>query len=79
MLLGIKDFSKAKDIFNSIYLFQEKDDNNYDKEDLIKKNWNEICCIYDDYDIIDVKYELKAVGLPENSYFTRTSFLISNI
>ncbi len=74
MLLGIKDFSNAKDIFNSIYLFQEKDDNNYDKEDLIKKNWNEICCIYDDYDIIDVKYELKAVGLPENSYFTRTSF-----
>ena len=74
MLFGIKDFSKAKDIFNSIYLFKQEDEENYDKQDLLKKNWNEVCYIYDEYDIYDVNYELKAVGLPENTYFTSCSF-----
>ncbi len=74
MLFTIKDFSKAKDIFNSLYLFKDEVDENYDKQELIKKNWNEICFIYDDYDIYDVNYELKAVGLPENSVFTSCSF-----
>ena len=74
MLLTIKDFSKAKDIFNSIYLFKEEDEKNYDKQDLLRKNWNEICYLYNDYDIYDVNYELKAVGLPENVLFTSCSF-----
>ena len=74
MLLGIEDFSNTQDIFNSFYLFQEKDEQNYDKQDLLKKNWNEICYVYDDYDIHDVNYELKAVGLPENVCFTCASF-----
>ena len=74
MLLTIQDFEKAKDIFKSIYLFQNKDEDNYDKQDLLKKNWNEICYIYDNYDIYDVNYELKAVGLPENTFFTSSSF-----
>ena len=34
MLLTIQDFEKAKDIFKSIYLFQNKDEDNYDKQDL---------------------------------------------
>ena len=74
MLLGIEDFSNVQDIFKSIYLFQEKDEQNYDKQELLKKNWNEICNVYDDYDIHDVNYELKAVGLPENVCFTCASF-----
>ena len=74
MLLTIKDFSKAKDIFKSIYLFKEEDDKEYEKQDLIKKNWNEICYLYNDYDIYDVNYELKAVGLPENFLFNLCSF-----
>ena len=74
MLLTIQDFEKAKDIFKSIYLFQNKDEDNYYKQDLLKKNWNEICYIYDNYDIYDVNYELKAVGLPENTFFTSSSF-----
>ena len=74
MLFSIKDFSKAKNILDSIYIFKEEDEDNYDKQELLRKNWYEICYIYDDYDIYDINYELKAVGLPENTYFTCCSF-----
>ena len=74
MLFTIKDFSKAQNILNSIYIFKDEDEDNYDKQELLRKNWYEICYIYDYYDIYDVNYELKAVGLPENTYFTCCSF-----
>ena len=74
MLLDIKDFGKDKDIFNSAYLFQEENDENYETQKLLKKNWNEICYINDNFDIYDINYELKAVGLPENTFFTSCSF-----
>ena len=74
MLLSIKDFSKAKDIFNSMYLFQNEKEENYTKQELLRKNWKEICYIYDEYDIYDVNYELKAVGLPDNTFFSSCSF-----
>ena len=74
MLLGIKDFGKAKDIFKSVYLFQHEEEENYDKQELMKKNWSEVCYIFDNYDIHDVNYELKAFGLPENTFFTTSSF-----
>jgi len=45
----------------------------YTKQDLLRKNWKEICYIYDEYDIHDVNYELKAVGLSENSFFSSCS------
>ena len=45
-----------------------------EKSALLRKNWNEVCYIYDDYDIHEVNYELKAVGLPKGSSFNRTSF-----
>ena len=35
----------------------------------MSKNWNEVCYIYDDYDIHDINYEIKAVGLQPYSYF----------
>ena len=73
MLLSIKDFSKAKDIFNSMYLFNNEKEENYTKQDLLRKNWKEICYIYDEYDIHDVNYELKAVGLPDNFFFSSGS------
>ena len=74
MLLSIKDFSKAKNIFDSMYLFNNEKEENYTKQELLRKNWKEICYIYDDYDIHDVNYELKAVGLPENVFFSSCSF-----
>ena len=55
MLLGIKDFSNAKDIFKSMYVFREdNDDSIYDTQKLIRKNWHEICIINNDYDIHDM-------------------------
>ena len=74
MLLSIKDFSKAKDIFSSMYLFNNEKEENYTKQELLRKNWKEVCYIYDEYDIHDINYELKAVGLPENVFFSSCSF-----
>ena len=72
MLLGIKDFG-SKDIFSSSNIFTEEDFVKKGVQDLIRKNWNEICYVYDEYDIHDVHYEIKAVGLPSNSFFSSCS------
>ena len=79
MLLGINDFG-SKDIFSSRQIFTEEDFVKKGAQDLIRKNWNEICYVYDDYDIHDVNYEIKAVGLPSNSFFSSCSlgFVIGN-
>ena len=41
---------------------------------LIKDNWYEICYINDDCDIHDISYDLKAVGLSSNMFFTSSFF-----
>ena len=76
MLLDIKDFGKANNIFNTMYIFNEKEDEDdfYEKQSLIKKNYYEKCYINDEYDIHDITYELKAVGLQEHMYFTTSSY-----
>ena len=73
MLIGIKDFKNAKSIFDSTNVFVEDKDENLKAQDLLRKNWNEVCYVYEDYDIHDVNYELKAVGLPKNTFFTSCS------
>ena len=42
--------------------------------ELLKKNYHEICYIYDDYDIHDIYYTLKAVGLPDNESFLESNY-----
>ena len=76
MLLRIKDFSKAKKILNSIYLSNNNEPTNSlnEKPNLIIKNWHETCYINDEYDIHDIYYDLKAVGLPSDMVFSSTSF-----
>ena len=32
------------------------------------------CHIYDEYDLYEINYELKAVGLPDDMFFNTTSF-----
>ena len=60
-------FSKEnpEDIFKSKLLFNNnvKETKAY-KPILLYKNWNEKCYIYNDYDIHEINFELKAVGLP---------------
>jgi len=41
----------------------------FDEAKIIRKNWHEICYIYDDYDLHDIYYDIEAVGLDENHYF----------
>ena len=71
MLLGIQDNKNPKEIFNSKLLFKEDNNIIYQKQELLRKNWKEICFVYEEYDIHDVNYEIKAVGLPENLFYNK--------
>ena len=72
MLLGIDDFANSNDLFSSKILFR---DNNIDiyKKDLLRRNWKETCYVYQDYDLYDITFELKAVGLKSNCYYNQAS------
>ena len=73
MLLGVQDFGKVNDIFRSTYIFKKEAYDNYEQQELLRQNWNEICYVYEEYDIHDVNFDLKAVGLPPNTFFTSFS------
>ena len=71
---------KEKDLsefYSSRFVFKRREEDmieDYiDEPQLIRKNWHEICYIYDDYDIHDIYYEIKAVGLSRNSFFPECS------
>jgi hypothetical protein len=76
-LIKIKDFGKKINIFNSQELFKntnEAKENISKVSKIIRKNWNEVCYIYDDYDIYDVNFEIKAVGLSPLEYYYSCSY-----
>ena len=74
MLLGIKDFGNAKNIFKSMYLFKDsQNENNFNEQKLLRKNWHQICYINEEYDLHEINYELKAVGIPKGMNFTSSS------
>ena len=52
-------------IFKSNILFNNdnNEDNNIKRPSLIYQNWNEKCYIYNEYDLHEITFELKAVGL----------------
>ena len=74
--LLIKPKGSKEDLYKTINIFsKEKDVNKSTVPQLLEKNWHEICYIYDDYDIYDVNFILKAVGLSDkNSSFQEFSF-----
>ena len=75
-LIGINDFGKNMNLFKSTILFDNQNDveeNNSLKAKILKKNFNEVCYVYDDYDIHDINYEIKAVGLGGYSFFNNCS------
>ena len=75
-LIGINDFGKNIELFRSTLLFQDKniqDENKIREAKILRKNWHEICYIYDDYDMHDVHFEVKAVGLGPFSFFNSCS------
>ena len=75
-LIGVKDFGKNIDLFKSKILFADKnveEENKTKGSTLLRKNWHEICYVYDDYDVHDVHFELKAVGLGAFNFFNSCS------
>ena len=73
--LLIKPKGSKEELYKTINLFsQEKDLDKYKSPQLLEKNWHEVCYVYDDYDIYDVNFILKAVGLLNNSTFQDFSF-----
>ena len=76
MLLSIKDFTNVKKKLESLYVFKERGNSyiEYEFPLLLTKNWHEVCYINNDFDIHDITYELKAVGLPAFLNFNASSF-----
>ena len=53
------------EIFSSQILFDNNNnEEKINKTGLIYQNWNEKCLIHNDYDIHEINFDLKAVGLP---------------
>ena len=75
--LYIKPKGSKEDLYKTINLFsKEKDVSSSKIPQPLEKNWHEICYVYDDYDIYDVNFILKAVGLSNNSSFQDYSFKV---
>ena len=75
-LIGINDFGKNIDLFKSKILFDnknEREENRIRESKILRKNWNEVCYVYDDYDMHDANFEIKAVGLGAFSFFNSCS------
>ena len=64
-----------KDTFLFEDINKEKNNNEYflDEPKILRENWQETCYIYDDYDIHDIYYDIKAIGLTKNLCFTYCS------
>ena len=76
-LIKVKDFGKQIELFKSKILFKNQSEikeNKMKEPDILSKNWNEVCYIYDDYDIHDINFEIKAVGLQPYSFFDYNSY-----
>ena len=80
-LVKIKDFGKNINLFKTQALFKstnEAEENRSKVSKIIIKNWNEVCYIYDYYDVYDINFEIKAVGLSPLSYFNSCSTRFNN-
>ena len=76
-LFGIENKNIDSDLYKTKVLFKNREidylENYLEESQLLRKNWHETCYVYDDYTIYDIYYDIKAVGLPNNRYFTSTS------
>ena len=50
-----------------VYHNNNENENLYRRPTLLRKNWQEICFVYDDYDIHDIQYNIEAVGIEGKS------------
>ena len=61
MLVFNKD--NPNDIYKSNLIFDKNIEDDVKRPSLLYKKWNEKCYIYNEYDIHEINFELKAVGL----------------
>ena len=77
-LFNVKNISSKLDLYKTVNLFKQREEDSLDRyqdsSQLLKKNFHEICYVYDDYDIHDIYYDLKAVGLSGGSYFPQANY-----
>ena len=59
----------SNDIFSSKVLFDNEDSDNKEFKGLIRKNWDEIVYIYNEYDVHDIIFDLTAVNIPPKSFY----------
>ena len=74
MLLGIKDFNIAKESLQNLFNDEIDEDIVYPGQNILTKYFQETCYINDEYDLYDITYELKAIGLSENMIITYNTF-----
>ena len=77
-LFGVKDINNKADMYKTRVLFNNNQENDYleyyiEEAQLIRKKWHETCYVYDEYNIYDIYYDIKAVGLSNNQFFRSTS------
>ena len=81
-LFTIKDQRTKLDLYKTANLFKENEKDlvemYVDESQLLRKNYHEICYMYDDYEIYDIYYDLKAVGLGDYQFFRNCTHSLSD-
>ena len=77
-LFTVRDHKSKDDLYKTVNLFKENSEQDMmemylDEAQLLRKNYHVMCYVYDDYDLYDIYYDLKAVGLRDGEYFPKGS------
>ena len=77
-MLNLKDFKKKEDLYKTVNIFKETEEERLlekyiEEAQLLRKNYHVICYIHDDFDVYDIYYDLKAIGLRYGEYFSKCS------
>ena len=72
-LLKVKDLQNKLNLYKTENLFKNEEEKKYEnyigESFILKKNWNEVCFVYNNYNIYDINYEIQAIGLRQGGYF----------
>ena len=67
-----------EDLYKTVNIFKETEDDKLmeqfiDEAQILRKNYHVLCYVYDDFDVYDIYYDLKAVGLRRGEFFRKSS------
>ena len=77
-MFNLKKFQSKEDLYKTVNIFKETEEDflieQYTEEaQLLRKNYHVICYVHDDFDVYDIYYDLKAVGLRRHEFFRKCS------